>query len=373
MNGSSARPPVRIRSVAGVLAIVPRLLGFTPHHSLVVVGITAEGQLQLAFRYDLPSPPAADMAAAMTGHALSVLAQQELPVAVVVGYGPGAAVTPLADAFRAAAPGAGVRLHDVLRVQEGRYWSYLCTNPACCAPEGVVFDPDADPAARALTAAGLRVLPSREALAATIAPVTGTGENDLLHAAKQAERAAARLVTRKGPEALVQPGLTAVRAAIGLYRDGGSVVPAIGFAWLALVLRQLRIRDDAWARMDPQHQPAHQRLWTDVVRRAQPGYLAAPASLLAFTAWQAGNGALANLALDRALADQPDYSMALLLRDALDAGTPPSAAVLPMTPEQVADSYAAQTIPNASTSQPDSENEPPSGGNDLPPQPPEQS
>ena len=26
---------------------------------------------------------------------------------------------------------------------------------------------------------------------------------------------------------------------------------------------------------------AHRRLWTDVVRRAQPGYVAAPASLLA--------------------------------------------------------------------------------------------
>ena len=76
-----------------------------------------------------------------------------------------------------------------------------------------------------------------------------------------------------------------------------------------------------------------------------------PASLLAFTAWQDGNGALANLALDRALADQPDYSMALLLRDILDAGTPPSAAVPPMTPEQVADSYAAPTSPGTDDSQ----------------------
>ena len=51
------------------------------------------------------------------------------------------------------------------------------------------------------------------------------------------------------------------------------------------------------------------------MRRAQPGYVAAPASLLAVTAWQAGDGALANVALDRALADIPSYSMALLLRD----------------------------------------------------------
>ena len=74
--------------------------------------------------------------------------------------------------------------------------------------------------------------------------------------------------------------------------------------------------------MDPQHRDAHRRLWTDLVRRAQPGYVAAPACLLAFTAWQGGDGALANIALDRALADDPDYSMALLLRDVLDAGHP---------------------------------------------------
>ena len=66
-----------------------------------------------------------------------------------------------------------------------------------------------------------------------------------------------------------------------------------------------------------------------------------PACLLAVTAWQGGDGALANIALDRALADTPGYPMALLLRDALDAGAPPSVATPPPTPEQVADSYAS--------------------------------
>jgi Domain of unknown function (DUF4192) len=42
--------------------------------------------------------------------------------------------------------------------------------------------------------------------------------------------------------------------------------------------------------------------------------------------WQAGDGALANVALDRALADNPRYSMALLPRYALDSGAPPSMA-----------------------------------------------
>jgi hypothetical protein len=58
-------------------------------------------------------------------------------------------------------------------------------------------------------------------------------------------------------------------------------------------------------------------------------------------AWQSGNGALANVALDRAPAEDANYSMAVLLRQVIDSGAPPSLARLPMTPEDVAASYDA--------------------------------
>ena len=153
---------------------------------------------------------------------------------------------------------------------------------------------------------------------------------------------AAELMARYGIDrALHGPGLLAVNEAITRYRDGQGLGSRSSTAWLALVLEDLPVRDDAWARMDPEYNAAHLRLWADVTRLAQPGYVAAPAALLAFTAWQSGSGALANIALDRALADQPDYSMARLLRQAVDCGAPPSAARLPMTPEEVAASYDA--------------------------------
>jgi hypothetical protein len=336
------RPPARISSLTGLLAVIPPLLGFTPTNSLVVVGVgRTAGRIQVAFRYDLPDPPDIGAAAAIAEHATAVLARQRVAIAVAVGYGPGRLVTPVADVIRWAVPGAGVELRDVLRVYEGRYWSYVCGEPSCCPAEGVLFDASAHPAAKILASMGQLVLADRATLAATIAPLTGPSADATAQATRRAERAAARLITRAGPQALDGPGLAAVRSAIGVYRDGGSIIPAIGHAWLSVVLTQLRIRDDAWARMDPAHHAAHRRLWTDLVRRAQPGYIAAPACLLAVTAWQAGEGALANIALDRALTDAPDYTMALLLRDALDAGAPPSVATPPMTPEQVAASYAA--------------------------------
>jgi hypothetical protein len=100
---------------------------------------------------------------------------------------------------------------------------------------------------------------------------------------------------------------------------------------------------DAWARMNPRYREAHSRLWTDVLRSAATEYMPAPAALLAFTAWQSGNGALASVAIDRALAARPGYSMAVLIGDALEAALPPSAAKLPMTPAEVAASYAARS------------------------------
>jgi Domain of unknown function (DUF4192) len=166
-------------------------------------------------------------------------------------------------------------------------------------------------------------------------------------ATRAARQRATRIVTRAGQghghreqrRALLHHGLEAVSDALGLYQAGGELGSHKDAAWLALSLQSLRVRDDAWARMLPEHRKAHQRLWTDLTTLARPGYAAAPASLLAFTAWQDGDGALANVALDRALADNPSYSIAHLLREALDTGAPPSMARLPMTPEEVAAAY----------------------------------
>ena len=84
--------------------------------------------------------------------------------------------------------------------------------------------------------------------------------------------------------------LAAVGQMIARYRGGGRFTSDYEVARITVALRDLRVRDDAWARMDPAHAGAHLRLWTDVTRRAQPGHVAAPAALLALAAWQPGHG-----------------------------------------------------------------------------------
>jgi hypothetical protein len=305
------------------------------------------GRVKVTLRYDLPDPPGAGVAADIAAHAVGVVGSQRLKAMMAVAYGPETLVDSVAYALRDAAQQAGIKLRDVLRVEDGRYWSYACGDEACCPAAGTPFDPAASPAAEAMTAAGMPVLADRAAVAAQVAPLGGIAAESMRQATRRAERHASRLLgkvrksSRLGAarQMIAAAGLNAVGELITTYRGGGKYATDYQLAWITVALRDLRVRDDAWARMDPAHLDAHRRLWTDVTRRAQPGYVAAPASLLAFVAWQAGDGALANVALDRALADEPGYSMAQLLRQVITAGAPPSLARLPMTPEEVAASY----------------------------------
>lgn len=339
---------VQVSGPADILAVVPHLMGFHPQLSFVVIG--AKGprrRVELGFRYDLPDPPGAAAAADIAAHAVAVLAQRGAGTVIGIGYGPGRLVTPVADAFAAAARQRRLHVRDLLRVEGGRYWSYLCANTACCPAEGTAFDYQSHPAAAAMTLAGLPAYPDRDTVAATLAAPSGEAARAMDQAIDRACAKAQNLMTRardNGPGSplrlVISEGRRAVRKAVSEYRAGSRITDEDRLAWLAVSLVHLAVRDDAWARMLPEHRQAHLSLWADIVRRAEGLWLPAPASLLAFTAWQCGDGTLANIALDRALAADPDYSMALLLRDILAAGVPPSQARLPMTPEEVEASYA---------------------------------
>jgi hypothetical protein len=58
-------------------------------------------------------------------------------------------------------------------------------------------------------------------------------------------------------------------------------------------------------------------LWTECTRRAPVPLDAAPATLLAVSAWLRGDGAMANVALARARASDPGERLAVLLDEAL--------------------------------------------------------
>jgi Domain of unknown function (DUF4192) len=208
---------------------------------------------------------------------------------VAAGYGPEPLVTPVAGALPDAARKAGIDLRELLRVTGGRYWSCRCGEEACCPAAGVPCGAAAHPVAAGMVAAGNQVLVGRAAVTARVAPAGGIAADSMRQATRRAGQHAARLPAKVRKSArpgaarhmITAEGLAAAGQMITRYRGGGRYATDDDIARITVALPDLRVRDDAWARMDPAHPDAHRRLWTDVVRRAQPGHVAAPAALLA--------------------------------------------------------------------------------------------
>lgn len=292
---SSDPAAIKARGPAGLLGRVPHLLGFPPDQSVVLVSTCGpHGRIARTLRYDLPGQGTS--AEPIAGHCIQALHASDATAAVMIGYGPSRLVDPVAEVVLHALPRAGIRVHDLLRVDDGRYWSYLCSDSSCCPAEGCPVPGLGSPISMAMAAAGKRVTASRHDTAAS----TGLGQ-DQPAAARPLRTAARRLVLD----------------AITTYRDGRAITSPERLAQLAAAVADLGVRDYARARMRPEHCAAHARLWADIARHAAPGFAAAPASLLAFTAWQDGNTKLARQALDRTQADDAAYAMAQHLRDAI--------------------------------------------------------
>jgi hypothetical protein len=354
-----------VRSTPDLLAAVPYLLGFHPADSAVVVALRGP-RIVFVARGDLPDPVPPDPDPAAPGPAragigepgggpdgpgglaarlTAVVARQDVDATIVVGYGTPDRADPMLGALYVALDEVGLPVLDVLRVTGNRYWSYACADPGCCPPEGTPFDTSTSQLAAAATFAGQVALPDRDTLVRQLDPVDGPARYAMREATRRARNRLQRLLDRasaadprgrrrvdprhrrkdgpRGRQGVVRrAGRSAVSLAMRRYRAGGRLTDD-EVAWLSLLLLHQPTRDDAWRRTDGEDWQL--ALWTDVLRRAEPELVAAPASLLAFAAWCAGQGALANVAVERALDARPDYPMALLLSRALRAGMPPYA------------------------------------------------
>jgi Domain of unknown function (DUF4192) len=312
--------PLALRTPADLIAAIPFLLGFHPSDSVVVVGLRAR-HVVFAARGDLGEPPG------FVEYVTSVVMRQDVDTAAVVGYGPDQRTREPVMAIRAALERHSVGVIDVLRVADGRYWSYACPGDGCCPPDGMAYDAVASPVAAAATHAGQVALPDRDALVRQIAPVGGLTRASMRQATDRATaRLASMLATSPpgdllGSRALRRLGVAAVREAMRRHREGGHLTDD-EVAWLTVLLVHLPIRDYAWERVGAEEW--HVELWADVLRRAEAHLVPAPASLLAFAAWRGGQGALALAAVERARRSDPAYSMARLLDDVLHRGIPPS-------------------------------------------------
>ncbi len=322
------RTSLRLRSPADVVVAIPYLVGFHPSESVVVLGCGGETGTY-AIRLDLTAKDA------LFEHVAALVARRGSTDVILAGYGPGDRVTQAVERVRDHLTRHGVRLREALRVEAGRFWSYLCADPSCCPPEGTWVDAAASPIAAEATAGGMVALPDRRDLERMVEPTHTDGMRQATERAEERLAGWARMAVKSVPSRMIDEGVPLVLRAMDRARAGLPPPTDEEAAWLGVLLTSLRVRDEAWVRMDEESLPAYMNLWQNLLRRVPPTYAAAPACLLAFAAWRAGEGALANIALDRALTTDPYYTMARLLHELFISGLPPWSIPENLTPDQL--------------------------------------
>ncbi|GII52833.1 hypothetical protein Pth03_12220 [Planotetraspora thailandica] len=318
---------VRLSRPADFIAIVPYMLGFHPERSVVAMAFepgedsdSGVRSLRFSVRVDLPGQ-SEDTPDVARGFA-ELLTRNGTERVMLIGYGPGWHVTPVMDAVRGALSDAEIDTIDALRVEDGRYWSYMCLDRECCSPDGTPYDSAHNQAAAAAVFAGHVARADRAALAATIAPAGGQDREQVQVATRTVCTQVRSALATDGGHGWYQAGLTQVAAALD-HIEAGRELPADMVAWLGVLLTSIIVRDGAMTFIGRYDDDTHLKLWTEVTRRVEPEFAAAPAALLAFVALRIGDGPLARLAVERSLSADPRYSLAGLVACALDHGLPP--------------------------------------------------
>jgi Domain of unknown function (DUF4192) len=331
------RPVLRVRDQGELVAAVPAMLGFHPRESLVLMatGGRSGRRLGLTLRVDLPPPGHPDyaehveiiVASAVRGLLLDDPAGA---IAVVVSEpGPARGDPPEAPPHLLLAGRVGlaleeqrVQVHALLwteRTAGGARWA--CYEPCGCA--GLVPDPAATPFVAAVVAEGRVVHTDRAALQALVAPAEPARlrrrEKLLIKATDgELEGDAAGIVV--DPVA----GLAVVDAAITDAAAGRLVLSDAGVVALATALGIGEVRAAALQHCLGLRAAAAEQLWAALARETPDPEAAEPATLLAVSALLRGDGALANIALDRAERAWPGHAFSTLVRGAAEAGLRPS-------------------------------------------------
>lgn len=302
---------LRVRRPDELLAIIPYLIGFHPQESLVVVFVRS-GRVILAGRLDLP----ADTDGEKTAEYIRALAKRERAEALaLVAYSAAALpanrlLTRLMDHL------TDHELTDVLYVGHGRWWSLTCANE-CCPLAGTPLDLTSHPLSASAVLAGLGTRASRHELEASVA---GPADEELPrldrlidalladHEQLDEPEEAGRLLASMIDKGLVDP----------------DVLDEESCLLLGLLVRDVHLRDLAWALIAPASADDHVRLWGAVVAHVPPAVAAAPLCLLGIAAWVQGAGALLNCCSERLARVDPDYSMGRVLAEISEQAIPPS-------------------------------------------------
>lgn len=340
MSTTNEKTALRITGPDGLLAAVPIMLGFHPTDSLVVICLAGGGRrVGPVARVDLPPGHDRQMAVQLAGHALN-----HADAVVLVTYQDTRRRPPLLTDVVAEMKRAGVEVLEALVVCEGMARPALGTRAERSLhgfPVPGADDPQVRSLAAAAALAGRTTLPDRTTLQRSIAAPTGhrlrEAERSITAAASGRPLLVGATAGRAGPRsqnADPLPGIDLLNceptdltdrglAQVTMFGEvGADVAAALAVGMIDTPFRD-RIIEAAIVEIEEPWLPMliSCATWT-------PPALAAPlCAALAMVAYRHGDGALAQIAVDRSLQAEPGYSLAHLMIAVMAAGLHPESLV----------------------------------------------
>ncbi|WP_170981420.1 DUF4192 domain-containing protein [Nocardioides dongxiaopingii] len=317
----ATRTTLTARTPEDLLAAAAVVLGFWPTESVVL--LTLDARHRFHARVDLPPPDDPAALAEVADSLLRPATRHGAGRVVLLVYTDDARAAAAAwTALREAFARSPVVVVEAVRVAAARWYPLLARDPAL-RTAGVAYSTDAlatHPFLAHAVLDGRVTHGSRGDLAATLAPdpagvaavaaLLAPAHDDPAHDDPSGDDPA----EDAWAEVLVRTHL-----------DAGTCCSDPEAARLLRGMQSRRVRDAAWSGIAPGRARAAVVLLSDLVRRSPPHLRSAPAALLGWAAWQAGDGALAWCAVDRCREVDPGCTLADLVAEALERAVPPTA------------------------------------------------
>jgi hypothetical protein len=307
-----------LTSAHDLITAIPFLIGFHPTNSLVLISIK-DGAVGVAMRVDLPKALNKDEIDLLAHHFI----RDNADAALLVAYMPAGRSDgdSLLISLGAGLMRNGIEIHESIVISDGRYRSIICRDSQCCPPSGKEL-PSIEDSAYAVehVVAGIPMPYSDiSELIGTIAADSKSLEPSWLQEVSQ------YAINEDGDDAQAQrrDGVDAMDLLLDEFRIGRGPTDQQLVARLIGRMSDVQVRDYALGIHSEDTYDIYFTMWRELLRIAPSGFIAPIACIVAAMAYENGDGALAQKAIDRAVDDEVNYPLALLLRRVFNAGWPP--------------------------------------------------
>lgn len=307
-----------LTSAHDLITAVPFLIGFHPTNSIVLISVK-EGAIGVAMRIDLPMTLTSDEIDLLAHHFIRDHAEAALLVAYMPpGRNDGDS---LLISLGAGLIRNGIEIHESLLISGGRYRSIMCRDASCCPPAG-----------KALPAIENSAIAAEHVVAGIPMPYGNISEliDSIAADPKSMTKGWGATINNfkideDSPEvsALRRDGVESMELLLDEFRIGRGPTDEMLVARVIGRMSDVQVRDYAMGVHQEDTYDLYFAMWRELSRLAPLGLVAPIACIVAAMAYENGDGALAQRALDRALADDPSYPLAALLRRVFNAGWPP--------------------------------------------------